>query len=989
MLAALVFCGASASAQSSPGNGASVALLDDAEQIQLQVVTAEERKQLLERARAEPPAGLGGPALRDNFVQRHAMAVRAQAPALARDIAKAWHEAFPADWQGAWQFAVGQLGVGHIQSFMELGQQAIARAGTPGARARLTAELVRRYLEVVGDFARAQQLLAQGERFVVESRNARFDVARFQAARGASQIAGVKAVLQSELGRFAPALESAAQAVLAASQALELAQMMGPAQATVARQDQLQALLSQARVMRGSGQLHDAEKSLRSALAVVASSDTAIRYKYATFQELAALRSQQGRFVESEQWVSRALALAPVDHLTGTAQLSTPSVMSLVQRQNALAGQQRFADVLSAMAELDARAESSPDLINLARNPLIRSWALLRQGQAQQALPWARDHQARLSAVLGRGHLSAATARAVHAWALFDAGQQEVALAAFDEALPFLVNQAGAAGDLNDQGLQRLLRRDIAAAYLRAVSLAPDAQRTDLGLRVADWVQSSSVLQALADAAARSAVSQPGLQDLLRREQDIRNEIEALYRYLNRQDNESEDRRTPQIAQQMRERVLVLQGEHRQARDVLAKSFPDFDRLMRPQSPGTKEIASRLKPDEAFLQFLPTASATYVWVVTQGGAARLHRAEIGDVALAEVVKRLRATLDVAGQGSAAPAFARADAASLYQLLLRPLEAELAGKTHLIVVAAGALAQIPLAVLDTGTGAGASSWLIQRSAISQSPGAGAWLALQGARAPAGNASTFMGWGDPLFSAAVPATLGSTRKTEIPRAQTAADLEKEEPRGALRYDLIPPLPETRDEVVAIARTLSADPLKDTFFGAAATRASVLEASRDGRLATRRVILFATHGLVAGDLPNLNQPALAMAADGREKENVLAPLLTLEDVLGLKLNADWVVLSACNTAAADGSSEEALSGLARGFFYAGSRSLLVTHWAVESDSAMRLSTGTFEHYVANPAAPKAESLRQAMLKVMAMPQYAHPAFWAPYALVGDGGR
>lgn len=115
----------------------------------------------------------------------------------------------------------------------------------------------------------------------------------------------------------------------------------------------------------------------------------------------------------------------------------------------------------------------------------------------------------------------------------------------------------------------------------------------------------------------------------------------------------------------------------------------------------------------------------------------------------------------------------------------------------------------------------------------------------------------------------------------------------------------------------------------------------------------------------------------------------LTKLEDVLSLKLNADWVVLSACNTAAADVKEDEALSGLARGFFYAGSRSLLVTHWAVESDSARLLTTATFEHYTQHPEAAKAESLRQAMLKLMANPAYAHPAYWAPFALVGDGGR
>jgi CHAT domain-containing protein len=110
-------------------------------------------------------------------------------------------------------------------------------------------------------------------------------------------------------------------------------------------------------------------------------------------------------------------------------------------------------------------------------------------------------------------------------------------------------------------------------------------------------------------------------------------------------------------------------------------------------------------------------------------------------------------------------------------------------------------------------------------------------------------------------------------------------------------------------------------------------------------------------------------------------------LDDVLGLRLNADWVVLSACNTAGGDGRAEEALSGLARGFLYAGARSLLVTHWAVETESARQLTTRLFEHQAAQPQSARAESLRQAMLALMAQPAYAHPAFWAPFALVGEG--
>ena len=75
---------------------------------------------------------------------------------------------------------------------------------------------------------------------------------------------------------------------------------------------------------------------------------------------------------------------------------------------------------------------------------------------------------------------------------------------------------------------------------------------------------------------------------------------------------------------------------------------------------------------------------------------------------------------------------------------------------------------------------------------------------------------------------------------------------------------------------------------------------------------MIVFATHGLVPGDLPNLRQPALAMAANGAVDAQPLSPLLTLEDVLSLKLNADWVVLSACNTAAAQGQAQSAGNAL-----------------------------------------------------------------------------
>jgi CHAT domain-containing protein len=113
----------------------------------------------------------------------------------------------------------------------------------------------------------------------------------------------------------------------------------------------------------------------------------------------------------------------------------------------------------------------------------------------------------------------------------------------------------------------------------------------------------------------------------------------------------------------------------------------------------------------------------------------------------------------------------------------------------------------------------------------------------------------------------------------------------------------------------------------------------------------------------------------------------LLTASEIALLKLNADWVILSACNTAASDGSpGAEGLSGLAKAFLYAGARSVLVSHWPVASDAAVSLTTGMLREYAAG--ADKAEALRRSMAAVRsnaAYPDFAHPAMWAPFIVVG----
>ena len=133
---------------------------------------------------------------------------------------------------------------------------------------------------------------------------------------------------------------------------------------------------------------------------------------------------------------------------------------------------------------------------------------------------------------------------------------------------------------------------------------------------------------------------------------------------------------------------------------------------------------------------------------------------------------------------------------------------------------------------------------------------------------------------------------------------------------------------------------------------------------------------------------EPALVLSIPEKTTEEDDG-LLRASDVAMLKMNADFVVLSACNTAAGDKPGAEALSGLARAFFYAGARSLIVSNWEVDSESTVALMTGMFNALKENPHLSYAEALRLSMLKMVdnaPKPEWVQPKFWAPFIVVGE---
>ena len=667
-------------------------------------------------------------------------------------------------------------------------------------------------------------------------------------------------------------------------------------------------------------------------------------------------------------------------------------VLARNRRSTALIGQDQWKDALDNITLIDQETHRmGSEATKVNSQAMLHGLVYLKNGQASKALQVLQDNQQLLVNLLGPDHYTSAMNRGVLASALWKSGDNPQARREFEHAIASMTAPSSLTGDYTETAVLQKVRRFVLQSYMELLSqtATQNAQDADLLFQLAEQLNVSKVQQALTEAAVRNGASVPGLSAIIRQEQDAKNEIATLTAYISGQSTEEEKQRTPQVVEQMRLRIREIGKERSHYKAQIQKSYPEYFQLIQPKAPTMADVAKQLLPDELFLTLVNLEDKTFVWGIRPDGKSKFISADLPELQAKALVERLRKTLDVAAMGVKAPAFDVGSGYTLYKALLEPFEEELKSSRHLIVSTSGHLAQLPFATLPRQPDASSAAWLIRDVAISHVPTANGWLSLKRLSSQASAPQALLAWGDPAFNVASPqASAANNHAVRAAAMVRSVDGHRSimDASTYVNYSKIPPLPETRDEVLQLAKILQADPQQDLILGPEATRASVLKQSNSGQLAKKQVVVFATHGLLAGDLPDLNQPALAMAASKNPNDS---PLLTLEDVLSLKLNADWVVLSACNTAGADGKAEEALSGLARGFFYAGSRSLLVTHWSVESESAMQLTTQTFSAYKSQKNVRRAESLRQAMLAVMNTPKFSHPAYWAPYALVGEGGR
>ncbi|HEU0043260.1 CHAT domain-containing protein [Sphingomonas sp.] len=503
-------------------------------------------------------------------------------------------------------------------------------------------------------------------------------------------------------------------------------------------------------------------------------------------------------------------------------------------------------------------------------------------------------------------------------------------------------------------GAGELPQRERAGLDL-ALRIAVEARDPALGLKAMAVLAGSRMAQANRLLIDRLATGDPGLGSRVRALQDaVRAAQSADGAYLSALGG-SGDVAERRLA---RDRAAGAVGALRAA---IARDHPRWDEANALAAVDLPGIRAGLARGEALLGVTPAFDGVYVLAIGRSGAA-IERTAIGRAGIVAAVSRLRASLP-------AGAFDAAAAHALHAQMFTPgVKAALGGATSLRVVATGALAALPFAALlerPVTRVDRAAPFLVRRYAMRMASG---FVPVPAVRA-SGKAERFLGIGAPL-----PFPGGDTTRPVMVAGRYYRGGGTDP--GALGS--LPPLPAALGELRAVANRLGSS-RATLLTGGDASEARV----RGLNLGGYSTVMFATHGLVSGEMEGVTEPALVLSPPRASGDG--DGLLGASEIATLRLDADWVILSACNTAAGDGVATPAFSGLAQAFRYAGARSLLLSHWPVRDDAAARISVDTVSG--ARAGLPREVALQRAMLRLLADRSVvggADPYVWAPYVLV-----
>ena len=792
-------------------------------------------------------------------------------------------------------------------------------------------------------------------------------------------------------------------------------------------QDADAILLSIARNESKQGRLSEAEADARRALLEIL--DARGKYSPATpsfIVGLAGVLVEQGRYEDAEKLARSAL---DVQRTVGIADDAPETASILSQLGNILIAERKAKDAAVIYAQLDKAIAQWPaeqrDALQLNGSRIA---ALYATGQIDAGVAAAEQLVKRQAARTGDNSYDTASAHGTLAVGYARAGRDADAIREFRVALPVLMTATRETDDddptlvaARSARLQRTVETYI-GVLARGTTASNDVAVETFSL--ADAIRGHAVQQALADSSTRMVAKDPGLAALVRTDQDAAKEINAQLGALNNLLSLPSDQRDSQTVAGINAEIEKLRADRKTARQQINKQFPAYADLIDPKPPTVDAIRTALRPGEALLSFYFGQDASFVWAVPKDGTVAFAAVPATALELEAKVHTLRKALEPqVTMVSDIPPFDLTLAYELYSELLKPVEAAWQPAKSLIVVTNGALGELPLSLLpiapsqiDAGVkpafaGYRQVPWLARSHAVTVVPSASALVTLR--RLPPGSPARdkLIGFGDPYFNAqeaaeaeaqqSAPAQVASANEGDSAAATVTRGVPLKlrasphtEDVATAELAMLPRLPDTRLELMSVADALGVDPANTLYLGKAANEQNVETLD----LSHYRIVAFATHGLVPGDIDGLTQPALALSAP--DVAGVTGDgLLTMEKILALKLDADWVVLSACNTAAAAGAGAEAASGLGSAFFYAGTRALLVTNWSVQSTSARELITDIFRRQSADPTLSRGEALRQAMMALLdgagavdaaghTVFTYGHPLFWAPYSVIGDGG-
>lgn len=506
-------------------------------------------------------------------------------------------------------------------------------------------------------------------------------------------------------------------------------------------------------------------------------------------------------------------------------------------------------------------------------------------------------------------------------------------------------------------------------ALLAAAAADPNAtgQFHREAFAAAQLVEAPVLSAALGHLAARLAAEDPAITAALRQQQDLQERQNRLRAELGAESRKSEKQRSAAREAKLAEELAQLNQAGQDQELLIQDRFPRYAQILSRRPVSAEQVMALLAPDEGLIYFASTPEGVYGFLL-QRQTIRVHRApfEFGEVK--RLVTRLRASIEA--RDGVVPEFDADTAHALYRRLFEPLLLGTNGVQRLMVVPTGSLLSLPPEVLLRAPPAAAHkpAWLGREYAIAVLPGVSAFQKLRQAPKLAARAG-FVGVAAPRF--ALPGLAVAADGANV----CGSDFD-----ARFLVASLAPLPETAQEARALAAAWSPKRQR-VLLGEAANKKGLRQALAE----KPAIVAFSTHGLLPEELHCDNEPALAMSpmADRGVGED---GLLRASEIIGLPLEAELVILSACNTAGADGRlGGESFSGLTRAFFHAGARNVLATHWPIDSRATLSLMKGLAKARA--KGAGWALALRDAKRELADQAATAHPFYWGAFSLVGGG--